>query len=152
MENQHAILDGNISGDDVLHINSTMIQYLSEIAKWAKFLSILGFISIGFLIILAIFIGSVLSSISAVMNNGMNSMIFSSIYLVMAIIYFFPVLSLYKFSNHTKNAITERNNTVLQEAFLNLKSHYKFIGISAIVFLALYVGIIFISIIGAASF
>lgn len=141
MENQADILDDNISENNALQLNSTMMGFLSETAKWAKFLSILGFIGIGLMVLGAFSMSVFLSSTDSQMPFAGNSMIIVAIYLGLSILYFFPVLYLYKFSNHTKTAINQKNNYALQDSLMNLKSHYKFMGISAIVIIVMYVGI-----------
>lgn len=141
MENQADILDDNISENHALQLNSTMMGFLSETAKWAKFLSILGFIGIGLMVLGAFSMSVFLSSTDSQMPFAGNSMIIVAIYLGLSILYFFPVLYLYKFSNHTKTAINQKNNYALQDSLMNLKSHYKFMGISAIVIIVMYVGI-----------
>ncbi len=60
------------------------------------------------------------------------------IYLVFTGVYFFLVLYLYKFSHATPIALEGKNRGDLKFAFLNLKSHYRFMGILVIIILSLY--------------
>jgi hypothetical protein len=115
-----------------LQLNHNIIEVLKETAKWAYFLSILGFIFIGFMILSSIFIG---------VKSGLGSLgIFMTVfYLVMVVIYIFPVYHLFKFSINMKVAINENNNQALTDGFEFLKSHYKFLGIFAIVMIAVYI-------------
>ena len=66
----------------------------------------------------------------------------------MAIIYFFPILYLYKFSSSIKNGILNSSSDQLDLAFRNLKSHYKFMGILVIVMLAFYAFALLIAMVG----
>ena len=127
---------------------------LTETAKWAKFLAILGFIGIAFMVIGALFAGAFLGS-----QPGMGAADFpftpgmiSIIYLLIAVLYFFPIYYLYNFSVKMKNALLSGNDSLLKEAFGHLKSHYKFIGIFTIVFIALYFLAIIIGIFVAATY
>ena len=127
-----------------LTLNDLAVDSLRESAKWTMFLSIVGFIFIGLM-----FIGGAVTivSLSAITDEpefgGMNPFgavknFIGIIYLVMAAIYFFPVLYLYKYSKGVKEAINFSNSEVLADALQNLKSHYKFVGILTIVLLCLY--------------
>lgn len=67
------------------------------------------------------------------------------IFLIIAVIYFFPVLFLFKFSRHTGNAVTSLDKTELHKAFRNLKSYFVYIGILIIIGLSFYlISLIFI--------
>lgn len=130
--------------DQVMEIDGSMMSILNETRKWTKFLSILGFIGIGIMIIVGIFAGSIFSStIDNSITGGMGfpSVLFSFIYIIMAAIYFIPVLFLFNFSNKMKVALFSNNQEALYEAFNNLKRHFKFIGILVIVLLVIYVTI-----------
>ena len=52
-------IDKNYSNDDSLRINEASKSFLLAIAKWAKFLSIAGFVFIGLFILVALVVGSV---------------------------------------------------------------------------------------------
>ncbi len=64
--------------------------------------------------------------------------IFGFIYAVFGFIYFFPIYYLFKFSTNMKEALLHSNEENIDEAFINLKSHYKFMGIFTIVFISIY--------------
>ena len=69
-----------------LHLDQQSLNYLNEAARWARFLSIVGFISSGLMVIIGVFFASVLSSmISGVSNESafatMSGGFFSFIYL-----------------------------------------------------------------------
>lgn len=122
-----------------LVVNESSQTYLSEIRKWTSFLSILGFISVGLLVLAAIFIGFVFSFLP-IPDNGMPfpSVFLTIFYLVFAVLYFFPVYYLYQFSVKMKYALMGKATDMLETSFGFLKSHYRFIGILTIVLLALY--------------
>jgi hypothetical protein len=52
-----------VSNLNELKLNNHSIGFLKETAKWANFLAIMGFIGIGLIVILAFFMGAVLSSL-----------------------------------------------------------------------------------------
>jgi len=60
-------------------------------------------------------------------------------YVLIGLLYFFPVYYLFKFSSKVRTALMTKNTQELETAFENLKSHYKFIGILMIITLSIYV-------------
>lgn len=149
-----SIEDIGSSSPSGLKLNNHAKSFLRETAKWTKFLSIVGFVGIGFLVLLAFFGEIVASSLetsdslSFSMEGGMYLTIF---YLIFAAIYFFPVYYLYKFSNNMKKALEINDEDSLTAAFEMLKSHYKFIGILTIIGLSFYVLLFFIGFAAALS-
>ena len=131
-----------------IKIDGASKGFLTEIAKWTTFFAILGFIGIGFMVIVALIfmtLGASLGSYNSMIPMG-GGFFVSFLYLVLAAFYFFPVNYLYKFSSNMKNALRSNNQQSLTLAFGYLKSHYKFIGILTIVVLSLYLLLILITI------
>ena len=116
---------------------------LDRIIYWAKFLSILGFIGVAFMLIVAL-------SIALVGNSIMGSEVagISVVYLVFAAIYFMPMYYLFKFATHARQGLTHKSQYETDQGLIYLAAHYKFIGIMAIVLLSLYV-LIFIGVFAA---
>lgn len=132
-------------------------SFLKETAKWSYFLSILGFIFIGLIVLIIVFMGVFLSKLGSMggsmsMIGNMGSFI-SVIYLIIASIYFFPVYYLFQFSSKVKIAFKNNDNDKLNESFMFLKSHYKFMGVVALIMVAFY-GMFFLItfLIGMTSF
>ena len=127
-------------------------EFLKETAKWTKFLAILGFVGIGFMVLGSLVM---LFAPSSLMSNGdfpFGGKIFMMLlYLAFAVLYYFPISYLYQFSENTKKAIENNDNNAIRDAFEFLKSHYKFMGILTIILLAFYAIIIFIGLIGAGA-
>lgn len=128
--------------------------YLEETAKWAKFLSIVGFIVVGLMVVGSLMIGLFLGTLFSSLNEvGMPfpPALISIIYLGMSLLVFFPVLYLFRFASKMQKALREEHEQVLTQAFRNLKAHYKFNGIFVAIILGLYVLALMGSIIGGAS-
>lgn len=118
--------------------------YLSEAARWARFLGIVGFIFIGLFVIMALFMGSMFSSMPGMEGAGaLGGGFITAIYLVFAAIYFFPTLYLYRFGTRTKVALANYDTDGLTDGLGNLKSTFKFMGILTIIMLGLY-GLLFL--------
>ncbi len=140
-----------------LEVNDDIKVLLKETASWTYFLSILGFIGIGLMVIFGIFFGAITNSGALGANNPYETMGFSMgyfgfVYIVMALIYFFPVLYLFNFSKKMKRALSHTNKADFKSAFTNLKSHYKFMGVFAIVIISIYVLAFIVGMFAAASF
>lgn len=127
-------------------------EFLKETAKWTKFLAILGFVGIGLMVLGSLVM---LFAPSSLMSNGdfpFGGKIFMMLlYLVFAVLYYFPISYLYQFSENTKKAIENNDNNAIRDAFEFLKSHYKFMGILTIILLSFYAIMIFIGLIGAGA-
>jgi hypothetical protein len=124
-------------------LNESAKTFLKEGVKWAYFLSILGFIGVGLIVALSVFVGTIFGKIGHMMPGmGMFGsafgIIISIFYLLLAALYFFPVYYLYKFASNAKTALLNSNSESLSTSFSYLKSHYKFIGIMMISILCLY--------------
>ena len=123
------------------------IKSLDEARKWTMFLSVMGFIGVGFLLLAAIFMALLFRFLpSEDLPSGFGT-IFSLLYFVIAIVYFFPIFYLLQFSMKAKAAITDSSSKSLTEAIERLKSHYKFFGITTIVVIVLYPVIIIAAVI-----
>ena len=135
-----------------LQIDHQSNSYLSEAAKWGKFLSIMGFIFCGLFVIVALFAGTYIatsmrgfgntSSGAGVMGGG----IVTVLYIIIALVYFFPCLYLFNFSSKMQAALRGNQQDVLNMAFRNLKSCFKFLGVLMIIMLCFWILAIIIGI------
>ena len=132
-----------------LQIDQQAASYLGETAKWAKFLAIIGFICIGLFLLFGIFAGSFFSNFARTMTNesvypGSStaaagfSGVFMFVFIICALIYFFPCLYLYRYASKMQQALRSNDQPTLVQAFSNHKSFYKFIGILMIISLSLF--------------
>ena len=123
-----------------LTLTSDAKGFLKETVKWCKFLSILGFIGLGLLLLSSFFISTIYANMpqaaSMPFNLGTAMTIF---YILMIAIYIFPIYYLYQFSVKLKKALISKDDEVLAIAFGMLKSHYKFVGVFTIIMLSIYI-------------
>lgn len=148
MENENIIDSGVSYPGDKLIVSSQASGYLNETGRWAKFLAILGFCFIGLCVVVAMFAGTIFSSMGSELPYP--GYMFAGIYLVIGFLYFFPVYYLFRFSNKIRTALYTKSNPDLDSAFENLKAHYKFIGIMMIIVMSFYVLIGGAALIGAS--
>ncbi|MGI9545312.1 MAG: DUF5362 family protein [Cyclobacteriaceae bacterium] len=150
-ENQ--MLDRDMNTD--LGLTPSAKSYLMETAKWAKFLSIVGFIMIGILVIFAFVFGTVMSNMPEFDEipgfAGIGGTFITVIYLIMALLYFFPTLYLFRFATKTKAALEGSNTDGLSGGLENLKSTFKFMGILMAIVLGFYALAFIFGIIGGIA-
>jgi hypothetical protein len=128
-----------------LNLDAQSKYFLTESAKWGKFLAVIGFIICGLIVLGGIFMISQLSENRTFNNYGYRNefqgfgpvMIF--VYILVAVIYFFPCLYLLRFSNHMKTALAGEDQANLVASFRNLKSMFKFVGVFTIILISLYI-------------
>ncbi|WP_445454716.1 hypothetical protein [Flavobacterium sp. 25HG05S-40] len=128
-------------------LNELAVSAVRESAKWCMFLAIVGFIFIGLMVVAGLFMAVAMSAIpDDPYGGGMGMDPFSAIksylgavYIVMALIYFFPVYYLFNYAKKMKEALQSFNENILADALVNLKSHHKFLGIFTIVMIAVYI-------------
>jgi hypothetical protein len=133
-----------------LQIDRQSTLYLTETARWGKFLSIMGFIMIGLCTVgfaIALVTGVTRSSAAFAgtgyeMNTFQNT-ILPIVMIVLFLIYFFPTLYLYRFSTLMQKALLDNDQETMNNSFGNLKSAFKFVGLLTIIMLCLY-GLLFI--------
>jgi len=145
------IQDGSVVA---LDLNVDSRSYLQETAKWGKFLSIVGFIGCGLMVVLGIFSGSLFSNLQkynrAYQNTEHLGGILLIIYVLLGIAYFFPCLFLYRYSENMQGALRQNDVSTLTTSFRNLKSLFKYYGIFTIVILGFYALAIIVGVIAAS--
>lgn len=142
-----------------LTIDPVIKSHLSETAKWGKFLAILGFVVCGLIIIVGLFFGTIFSSLMSRspevsyegnISSGSVGAMAAIIYIIIAVVYFFPCLFLYRFSTKMKTALNGNEQTDLTLSFQNLKSLFRYVGVITVILLAIYLLIFLFAILGVA--
>jgi hypothetical protein len=133
-----------------LSLNETSIFYLQIIRKWTKIISIIMFVMIGIMLLFGIVMSLAMNTITSKelqmpMPFPMSTL--AIMYVLMAVLYFFPVYYLYKFSQHLETALYAHSDEELNTALRYLKNHYNLVGILMIVGIALMILAFFIAII-----
>jgi hypothetical protein len=129
-----------------IEIEQETLNHLNTTRKWAMFLAIIGFIILGLIVVIGLIAGTFLTAF----NSGEKalgipeSLMFVPI-LILAVIYFFPVLFLFRFSKHTSHAIQTLDKLEFHKAVKNLKSFFAYIGILIIIILSIYIVVLIIA-------
>ena len=141
-----------------LTIDPVIKSHLSETARWGKFLSILGFVICGLIVLVGLFFGTLFSSLvsrsevsyEGNISTGSFGAMAAVMYIIVAVVYFFPCLFLYRFSTKMKTALNGNEQIDLTLAFQNLKSLFRYVGVITVILLAIYLIVILFALLGAA--
>ncbi len=137
-----------------LEFDQQAASYITESAKWSRFLAIVWFILCGLFILFALFAGSLIASLY---NNtlyggagaGLGGMMVV-IYLIFAAIQVIPNIFRYQFATKALRAIRTNDQALLNESLGKLKTYNKYWGILTIIILSIYVLIFLFAILGTA--
>lgn len=133
-------------------------SHLAETAKWAKFLSIVGFVMCGLIVVFSFFAGAIFSaSTDRYERYGDENpfaglgILMTIIYLAIGVLYFFPCLFLFRFATQMTASLNTNEQLTLNKSFQNLKRMFRYMGILTIIVISIYI-FAFIFAIIAASF
>jgi hypothetical protein len=129
-----------------LSVDLESIEHLTETARWAKFLAIVGFIMCGLIAIVSFFIGTIFASSSlsgisgtgAGMASALGGVLITLVYLVIAVAQFFPCLFLYQFAVRLRMALRTNDQVKLNQSLKSQKFLFRYAGIATIIVLCLY--------------
>src|ERR1035437_6219128 len=129
-----------------LEIEQSTLKQLNTARKWAMFLAIIGFIFLGIMIVVGLIAGTFLKTFSSGENNfGISDSLMFIPILLIGLIYFFPVLFLFRFSKYISRAIQNLDNLQFHKAIKNLKLYFAYIGILIIIVLSIYIVILIVA-------
>lgn len=130
--------DLNVPASNDLILNNKALRSLNEAGNWTLFFSILGFLGIGLILILALLMPVIFGMLGSEVTQDFPGFIFGLIYFAMAAVYFFPVLFLYQFSVRVRKSIQVRDTELLGWSLHRLMLHFKVLGICTIALIVLY--------------
>jgi hypothetical protein len=122
-----------------LELGPESLKYLNTTRKWTMFFAILGFIFLGMMIIAGVAAGAFLSIFDQSPTGAeIPKWLFAAIMAAFAVLYFFPIFYLFRFSTFMRNAVQNYSSDDLRKAFKNLKAYFVYLGVLVIIVLALY--------------
>jgi hypothetical protein len=131
-----------------LSIDDSNRAHLSEAAKWGRFLAIVGFVVCVLIVLGGLYLAFTISSMESRLSDfsGYRGSSLGSgfgvgmavVYILFAVIYFFPCLFLLRFSNAMKVALSGNDQGQLTESFKNLKVMFRYVGIITIIIICIY--------------
>ncbi|MDP4277610.1 MAG: hypothetical protein Q8914_08250 [Bacteroidota bacterium] len=134
-------MENTLQEEKKLAMNQEVRNYLIETAKWGKFLAIAGYVMMAIVAVFGfLFMLNILPFGSNIPSNlaGAVGVAIGLLYLLFAVLYYFPITYLYHFSTRIKLGLQEVDETIVTDAFQQMKKLFKFIGIITIVILSIY--------------
>jgi hypothetical protein len=144
-----------------LSIDPVTKDHLGETAKWARFLAVTGMIGLIVLVILGLssiwfttFMNEAADPDFGGIETGNSEWlgVFMAVYtIVIALIWFFPLLYMLRFANRLRTALRSNDQQALNQSFMNLKRTMRYVGIVTIIMLAVMVLGLVLAIMGVAA-
>ena len=126
-----------------LIVSEDMRSYIYDIAKWANFLAIVGFVISGLLVLTSFTIGSAMRTsqelATAMATSALSPIAITLFCLVYAFAVFYPSLLMFKYATKAKLGVLYGEQASLDEAFGKIKSLFKYWGIITVIGIVLYV-------------
>jgi heme/copper-type cytochrome/quinol oxidase subunit 2 len=128
------------SGEKKILIDNGTLKNLNSIRKWTTFLSIMGFIFLGLIIVAGMATGLFLTTFKTrEATMGIPESLVISLLLIAGTIYFFPVFFLFRFSRSIRDAIQNTDQQKFEKGLRNLRLFFTYLGIILILVLSIYV-------------
>ncbi len=142
-----------VTEEPVLGLSTGIIEALRKTRPWVLVMGILCFIGAAFTILAGIGVGAAMAlsgggagapGLPPIFGIGM-----AVLYLVMGILYVFPGIYLMRYASKISALSSTPSTVALEEALIAQKSFWKFVGISVLVMIGLYVVMIIVAMAGA---
>ncbi|WP_316823958.1 hypothetical protein [Pedobacter miscanthi] len=126
-----------------LVVTEEMRSYFYDMSKWARFLSVVGFVVSAFLTLGSFGIGAAISANPAMLSQlgplgAIGATGFTIFYLFLALLFFYPSLLLLRFSAKAKQGILFGDQENFSDSISHVKSLFKFWGVLTIILIASY--------------
>jgi hypothetical protein len=137
----------NIPEARKIEIGPDTLSNLNTTRKWTMFLAVSGFIFLGLILILGIITGTFLTAFNhSDKIPGVPDVLLIGSFIGLAVIVFFPILFLFRFSKHASNTVSSLDTKELHKAVKYLKLFFLFIGILLIMLITAYFSILLLGI------
>jgi hypothetical protein len=121
-------LDNQSFNDKNSGLTPAALETIRTTVPWMKFIAIMGFIFIGFVVI-----GAFMSGATGT-DKGMVQMLTN---LVAAVLGFFPTLFLFQYANNLSYFLESKQSFDMEQAMLKQKNYYIFAGVIMILAIVL---------------
>jgi hypothetical protein len=129
-----------------VEIGEETLKHLNTARKWAMFLAIIGFIFLGIITVIGVIAGTFLTAFgSDKLNSILSGPLLIVPVLLIAVVYYFPGLFLFRFSKYSAHAVNTYDKNELHKAIKYLKSYFVYTGILIIIALSLYVATLIVT-------
>jgi hypothetical protein len=123
-----------------IEIDQATLKHLNTLRKWTMFLAVTGFIFWGLIIILGLITGTFLTAFNlSGKTQEIPDAVVIAAFIGLALITFFPVLFLFRFSKHSSNAVSTLDSKELHKAIKYLKRYFIYIGFLLLIGISAYI-------------
>jgi hypothetical protein len=123
-----------------IEIGEETLKHLNKLRKWTMFLAVSGFIFFGIIIVLGLITGTFLTTFNhSDKTPGLSDALVVTGFIALALLTFFPVFFLFRFSKHASNALTTLDRKNMHKAIKSLKRFFIYIGILLITGVVIYI-------------
>jgi hypothetical protein len=126
-------------------ITPLMIEHLRATKPWVRFMSVILFITVVLMVLVAL---AMLIMPRGMGGSGVSSLI-AIVYLALAALYVVPAYFLYQFASSIRNLEKGGGDVAMEEALGSQKSFWRFVGITTLIVICIYVIVIAFMILGA---
>jgi hypothetical protein len=128
-----------ISEENKIEISSEALDNLNVTRRWTTFLSVLGFIFLGLIIVAGIATSLFLTVFKTQQTNlGIPESLMMVIFATIGVLCYFPVFFLFRFSKNIRDAIQNHDQRKLAKGFRNLRLFFAYFGILVILVISVY--------------
>jgi integral membrane sensor domain MASE1 len=128
-----------ISEENKIEISSEALDNLNVTWRWTTFLSVLGFIFLGLIIVAGIATSLFLTVFKTQQTNlGIPESLMMVVFVIIGILCYFPVFFLFRFSKNIRDAIQNHDQRKLAKGFRNLRLFFAYFGILVILIISVY--------------
>lgn len=136
-----------------LIVTEDMRSYIYDMAKWANFLGIIGFVLSAFMLMAALTVGPAINANPEMAKmlgqfGAMDRATFSLVFFIYGIAFFYPSFLMVRYAAKAKQGVLYGEQANLNEAMAKLKSLFKYFGILAIIIIGLYLMALVSAIVG----
>jgi hypothetical protein len=134
-----------------MEIDEPIKNNFLEMARWTKFLAILGFVFLGLMLLGGVGMMFAISKAAEVnpVLSGIGGVGMFLLYALIVSIEFYPIYALFKFSTGIKQALATFDKETFYIAINWLKNMFRYMGVLAIICLSFYGIVIFFVMIAA---
>jgi hypothetical protein len=113
-------------------ITDHMVNSVRSTKPWTRFLSILGFIAVAFMLVFGILM-MVVKNILPQANGDFPVVLMGLMYILMSLFYLFPSMYLFKYSSAVDRFLLSGRESEMESALSYQKSFWKFVGILSLI-------------------
>lgn len=156
MENNEQFNEVENTPTPQLVVTEDMRSYIYDMAKWANFLGIVGFVLSAFMLMAALTIGPTMNSNPEMAKmlgqfGAMGGTTFTIVFLIYGFAIFYPSFLMVRYAAKAKQGVLYGEQSSLDEAMSKLKSLFKYFGTLAVIFIAIYLMALVSAVIGGVA-